>query len=149
MASMVVGLNKQSLTPIRLIARSTASLLIVVFTVIGLLNVPTDCACGSSVVHPHSLFLIPHHHHADGQMHAGRGELAELHVPEVAGVSGKSRPVIRNLTTSFSSEQPFASPSAILHWGLGNAITWDLLFNLPALLGQVTPPEPPPPRPLG
>ncbi|HEU4792624.1 MAG TPA: hypothetical protein VFS96_03105 [Nitrolancea sp.] len=144
-----MGLNKQLLTPTRLIAQSTASLLIVVFTVIGLLNIPTECACGSSVPHPHSLFMMSHHHHDDGHMDTGHADDVNLHAANIVGVSGDSSPVIRNLTTSFSSEQPFASPSGILHWGLGNAITWDLLFNLPALLGQVTPPEPPPPRPQG
>lgn len=142
--SMVVWLHKQPLIQIRLIQRSTASLLIVVLTIIGLLNVPTECACGSGIAHSHSLFLIPHHHHEDGQVHA---EFAELHVPEIAKLSGNTSPVIRNLTTSFSTEQQFANPSTILSWNLASAVMWDLVFNLPTLLGLATPPEPPPPRP--
>lgn len=145
--SMVVWLHKQPLIQIRLIQRSTASLLIVVLTIIGLLNVPTECACGSGIAHSHSLFLIPHHHHENGQVHAGHAEFAELHVPEIAEVSGNTSPVIRNLTTSFSTEQQFANPSAILPWNLASAVMWDVMVNLPVLLGLATPPEPPPPRP--
>lgn len=149
MASMVVNFNNQSRAPSRLIERSTAGLLIVVLTVIGLLNVPTECTCGSSIAHPHSLFLIPHHHHEDGHVDTDHAHGSDLHVTEAAGVSGTSGPVIRNLTASFSADQPFANPSAIFLWNLGSVVTWDLIINLPALLGLATPPEPPPPQTQG
>jgi hypothetical protein len=31
----------------------------------GLLTVPAECRCGTSQVHPHSLFILPGHNHAD------------------------------------------------------------------------------------
>ncbi|CCF84099.1 hypothetical protein NITHO_3070025 [Nitrolancea hollandica Lb] len=146
MASMVVGFNKPSRAPFRLIERSTAGLLIVLLTVIGLLNIPTDCRCGSTIAHPHSLFLIPHHHHDDGHADTGHAHGSDLHVAEAVGVSGDSGPVIRSLTASFSTDQPFANPSPLAAWNLGSVMTWNLLLSLPALLGLATPPEPPPPR---
>ena len=39
---MVAGLYRQAMTPTRLIQRSTASLLIVAFSIFGLLNVKSD-----------------------------------------------------------------------------------------------------------
>jgi hypothetical protein len=146
---MVVGFNKQSEAPFRLIEQSTASLLIVLLTVIGLLNIPTDCRCGSTIAHPHSLFLIPHHHHDDGHVDADHAAGSDLHVAEAVGVSGDSGPAIRGLTASFSTDQPFANPSTLAPWNLGSVMMWNLLLSVPAFQGLATPPEPPPPRTQG
>ncbi|HEU4793115.1 MAG TPA: hypothetical protein VFS96_05615, partial [Nitrolancea sp.] len=55
----------QRTIPSSSLVRSTARLAFVFVILVGLLTFPTFCTCGETILHTHSLFLIPHHHHGD------------------------------------------------------------------------------------
>jgi hypothetical protein len=55
----------QQMIPIRLAQGYSASAVIPLMLIFGLLMAPVTCTCGASVPHGHSLFQLPHHHHGD------------------------------------------------------------------------------------
>jgi hypothetical protein len=145
---MVAGLYRQATTPTRLIQRSTASLLIVAFSIFGLLNVPTECACGSLVPHPHSLFLISHHHHdADGHEASSHAAL-DAHEDEIPllGDTDRPGPTIRDSHSSSSTEQQLAAVTGIGPWGMLTGLEAGLFSTDLTRVGQTITPEPPPPQ---
>ena len=53
----------QQMISISSIRRCSASVVLPLMLMFGLLLAPVTCTCGASVPHGHSLFQLPHHHH--------------------------------------------------------------------------------------
>ncbi|HLT19311.1 MAG TPA: hypothetical protein VKZ96_07650 [Thermomicrobiales bacterium] len=111
--------------------------------VAGLIATPTNCDCGAGISHPHSLFLLPGHHHDSSGRHVrldAPGEhphtmqAAVDRGPRLAAFSGHASESIAMMVAAF----------------LSMTVLWRRLrqriIDLPLPPGYQHVPDPPPPR---
>jgi hypothetical protein len=127
---------------------SIATPLIVLVVLLGLLIVPTSCTCGAAIAHPHSLFLIPYHHHSDDgeQFDSDTGQHDGQEPTQVSFDLGDAGPTIHQASLGSTTSQQFADVMAHLFTlaALGPLARPAPRIFIP--VDHVVVPDPPPPR---
>lgn len=125
------------------LVRSTSRMTFVFVILVGLLNFPTFCTCGETILHTHSLFQIPHHRHGvEGSVTTGAESITDSDSVTVVADHNSG---IRALDTRLLTSQPVADTVAWLSDWLGAARLFHWFANFPSWIGQIVDPDLPPP----
>jgi hypothetical protein len=120
---------------------SGASFLIAV----GLIATPTNCGCGIGTLHPHSLYLVPGHHHDSSGRHTRLGRAPGHHSSLMHASSPERGPRLAALRGHASERIAMVVAAFMSLSVLWRRLRWQV-HNRPLPASHNGRPDTPPPR---